>query len=108
MVKAEATAPAGLPVIVPLVDSSARPTGNDAETTSHVYGKTPPSAPRVKEYANSAVPEGSLKLVIFRVGEVSGSEALPPQPARTLMNKRVAATFHTCLQDIISPDREAR
>jgi hypothetical protein len=69
---------------------------------------TPPSATRVKEYANSAVPTGSWELVIFRVEGVAGSEALPPQPAKNLKSKKIVATFDTCFQGIISPGREAR
>src|SRR5579863_4386804 len=108
MVTAESAALAGLPVILPLVESSSRPTGRDPETNSQVYGISPPSAPRVYEYANSAVPDGRLKLVSFRVERVTGSEALPPQPARKGMKKRAATKFDTCIQGIISPGREAR
>ena len=66
-VKLGAPSAAGDPLMIPVLEASVSPVGNDPEETSHTYGEIPPTAARAMEYAAPAVAPGSEVVVMVGV-----------------------------------------
>jgi hypothetical protein len=57
----------GVPVRVPVLETSDRPVGNLPEATEHVYGGVPPLAAKVWEYGVPTAPPGSCGSVLMLI-----------------------------------------
>ena len=64
-VKLAAPAVVGVPLIVPVVELSARPAGRAPPVTDQLYGLVPPVAVSVCEYGVLTVPLGSGDVVVI-------------------------------------------